>query len=132
VYIKIIPRVALLFTCLLVFLPGGHIALPMGIGFLRFLNPQFSPELRDWVILWLLANSITISVVSIRHAPRVLVICSIASYSALIVLVQLGWANPQDSMMYITAIPFLGVSIWCFVQSFFEKPTSAMQKRTSA
>lgn len=110
---------------MLVFLPGGHIALPMGLSFLRFLNPHFSPELRDWVILWLLANSITISVVSMRHAPRVLVICSITSYSALIVSVQREWANPQDAIMYITAIPFLGVSILCLLQAFLQKPTSA-------
>jgi hypothetical protein len=28
-YIKLIPRLALLFTCLLVFVPGGHIALSL-------------------------------------------------------------------------------------------------------
>ena len=60
----VLIRLALLAACLLVFVPAGHIALPMGVAFLRFVNSQYAAEPADWVILALLAAGIVLSMLS--------------------------------------------------------------------
>ena len=112
----VLIRLALLAACLLVFVPTGHIALPMGIAFLRFVNPQYAAEPVDWVILSLLGTGIGLSMLSCRWAPRWLLALSIAAYVGVIVLVYRAWADPMDLVFLATGVPFVMVSVWSLLR----------------
>ena len=121
----LLSRIALPVACLLVFIPAGHAALPMGLGFFRFLNPQYSIEPLDWLILSTLAIGIGLSVASYWHARRLLGGCSIIAFVSMIALVYHAWAEFVDPRLLITAIPFVAVSIWTLFQSGSLTPNSA-------
>lgn len=101
---------------MLVCVPGGHIAAPMGFLFLRFLNFRYPPDLTDWLILLLLGAALAASVTSLWRGGRPLILFSVLAYSAVIVLVQNNWADPVDRDLLVTAVPFAAASVWSLVQ----------------
>ncbi len=112
----LLVRFTLLVTCMLVCIPGGHIAFPMGFSFLRFLNPRYPKYSTDWLILSLLCVAVAASATSLWRGGRPLILFSILAYSAVIVLVQNHWVVPRDWDMLFSAVPFVAASVWSLVQ----------------
>lgn len=108
----LLSRLGLPLSCLLVFVPVGHVGLPIGIGFLRFVNPRYSAEPIDWIILGLFVVGTCLAILSYWRDGRLLLACSIVSLAAVIAIVYYAWASQTSISLLITAMPFAAISIW--------------------
>lgn len=123
---RLLIRVGLPAACLLVFMPVGHVGLPIAVGFLRFTNPQYTAEPFDYYILsgFLLGSGLAIA--SYRYAHRLLVACSIAVFVAVLVMAYHAWASHVSlGLLFVTSLPFVAISIWSLVQKSSPTPSSA-------
>jgi hypothetical protein len=97
-------------TCLLTFIPGGHSALPLGIGFLRFVNPTASLSAADWTVLAVYCGGLFATALGIALLRWWPVALAISLYGLTIGLAFAYWADPPDGAMLVTAAPFVLVS----------------------
>lgn len=109
--IKIPWRFTLLASAALTFVPAGHIAAPVGLFFLRFLNAEYRPRLADWVILTCAATGIVLSLVSWRRNQLSITLAAGVLYFVALAVAVSEWSSPLDLSTSIpTGIPFAGVA----------------------
>ena len=115
--LMILSRVALPVTALLVIGPAGHAALPIGIGFGRFLNPGYNTEPVDWLILAVLLVGIGLTFASCWRARRVLVSLSIICLATTTVMAMRAWSEIYFELFACSSVPFVLVSLVAIIAS---------------
>lgn len=113
-----IARLALTISCLAVFVPTGHAALPWAIGLLRVLLHPADCEVADWLILLLAGAGVALSLVPPCRFDRTVTVGAIGANCGALVMVYLSWAEPRDLTMALTAIPFAAAASWALYASF--------------
>ncbi|MEY4117802.1 MAG: hypothetical protein RLZZ116_1130 [Planctomycetota bacterium] len=107
-----IARGALTLACLIVCIPGGHIALPWGIRLLRIFFPIGS-ELRDWIPIGLFATGAFLCTRPAHWHPVLTTLGAIALYASVIWLEHLWFADPKDlEIVFFTGVPFGLTCLW--------------------
>ena len=107
-----IARGALTLACLIVCIPGGHIALPWGIRLLRIFFPIGS-GLHDWIPIGLFATGAFLCTRPAHWYPVLTTLGAIALYASAIWLEHLWFANPKDlGIVFFTGVPFGLTCLW--------------------
>lgn len=107
-----IARGALTLACLIVCIPGGHIAFPWGIHLLRIFFPIGS-ELHDWIPIGLFAAGAFLCTRRAGWHPVLTTLGAIALYASAIWLEHLWFANPMDLwIVFFTGVPFGLTCLW--------------------
>ena len=119
----ILSRVALPVTALLVIGPAVHAALPIGIGFGRFLNPTYTAKPHDWLILAALLAGVGLAIASCWRARRVLVSLSIICLATTTVMALWAWGDIGLigliglNLIACSSVPFVLVSLVAIIAS---------------
>ena len=107
-----IARGALTLACLIVCIPGGHIAFPWGVHLLRIFFPIGS-GLEDWIPIGLFATGAFLCTRRAHWHPVLTTLGAIALYASAIWLEHLWFADPKDlEIVFFTGIPFGLTCLW--------------------
>ena len=107
-----IARGALTLACLIVCIPGGHIAFPWGIHLLRIFFPIGS-GLEDWIPIGLFATGAFLCTRPAHWHPVLTTLGAIALYASVIWLEHLWFADPKDlGIVFFTGVPVGLTCLW--------------------
>jgi hypothetical protein len=110
-----VARAALTLACLIVCIPGGHIAFPWGVHLLRILFPIGS-GLHDWIPIGLFAAGAYLCTRPAHWHPVLTTLGAIALYASAIWLEHLWFANPKDlGIVLFTGFPFGLTCVWSLI-----------------
>ena len=110
-----VARAALTLACLIVCIPGGHIAFPWGVHLLRILFPIGS-GLHDWIPIGLFAAGAYLCTGPAHWHPVLTTLGAIALYASAIWLEHLWFANPKDlGIVLFTGFPFGLTCVWSLI-----------------
>jgi hypothetical protein len=110
-----VARAALTLACLIVCIPGGHIAFPWGVHLLRILFPIGS-GLQDWIPIGLFAAGAYLCTRPAHWHPVLTTLGAIALYASAIWLEHLWFANPKDlGIVLFTGFPFGLTCVWSLI-----------------
>ena len=110
-----VARAALTLACLIVCIPGGHIAFPWGVHLLRILFPIGS-GLHDWIPIGLFAAGAYLCTRPAHWHPVLTTLGAIALYASAIWLEHLWFANPKDlGIVLFTGVPFGLTCVWSLI-----------------
>ena len=110
-----VARAALTLACLIVCIPGGHIAFPWGVHLLRILFPIGS-GLHDWIPIGLFGAGAYLCTRPADWHPVLTTLGAIALYASAIWLEHLWFANPKDlGIVLFTGVPFGLTCVWSLI-----------------
>ena len=110
-----VARAALTLACLIVCIPGGHIAFPWGVHLLRILFPIGS-GLHDWIPIGLFGAGAYLCTRPADWHPVLTTLGAIALYASAIWLEHLWFANPKDlGIVLFTGFPFGLTCVWSLI-----------------
>ncbi len=110
-----VARAALTLACLIVCIPGGHIAFPWGVHLLRILFPIGS-GLHDWIPIGLFAAGAYLCTRPAHWHPVLTTLGAIALYASAIWLEHLWFADPKDlGIVLFTGVPFGLTCVWSLI-----------------
>jgi hypothetical protein len=110
-----VARAALTLACLIVCIPGGHIAFPWGVHLLRILFPIGS-GLHDWIPIGLFGAGAYLCTRPADWHPVLTTLGAIALYASVIWLEHLWFADPKDlGIVLFTGVPFGLTCVWSLI-----------------
>jgi hypothetical protein len=110
-----VARAALTLACLIVCIPGGHIAFPWGVHLLRILFPIGS-GLHDWIPIGLFGAGAYLCTRPADWHPVLTTLGAIALYASAIWLEHLWFADPKDlGIVLFTGVPFGLTCVWSLI-----------------
>jgi len=110
-----VARTALTLACLIVCIPGGHIAFPWGVHLLRILFPIGS-GLHDWIPIGLFGAGAYLCTRPADWHPVLTTLGAIALYASVIWLEHLWFADPKDlGIVLFTGVPFGLTCVWSLI-----------------